>query len=145
MLRNVALLVFFSLFFGCQQKDARRENTLASISDQKVLQYAIEGKRLYEINCANCHQKDGTGLGKLMPPLQNSDYMMADVSRTAHIIKHGQQGEIVVNGQTYNNKMPANPHLTNMEIAQIMTYIYNIWGNKEGVISSKDVDNFLAN
>lgn len=145
MIKKIALLLTLVFHFGCQQNDNSREYTLSSISDPKVLQYAIQGKQLYEGLCANCHQKDGTGLGKLMPPLKNSDYLKEDVSRTAKIIKFGQEGEIVVNGQNYNNKMPANPHLTNMEIAQIMTYIYNIWGNKKEVISAKEVEQFLAN
>ncbi len=145
MVKYTALLLLLLVQLGCQPKDNRKENTLASISDQKVLQYAIQGKILYEGNCANCHQKDGTGLGNLIPPLRDSDYLEADVGRTAMIIKHGQEGEIIVNGKSYNKKMPANPHLTNMEIAQIMTYIYNIWGNEQGVITSKNVDEYLAN
>ncbi|MGY6744710.1 MAG: c-type cytochrome [Cecembia sp.] len=133
------------LFFiaSCSSQDKKTENTLASIKDTKVLQYAIEGKNLYEAYCANCHQKDGTGLGKLIPPLNPSDYMAADVGRTARIIKYGQSGEIIVNGQIYNQAMPGNPRLTNLEIARIMTYIYNIWGNQEGVIDANQVEAFL--
>ena len=113
---------------SCNPKNSKDENTLASIKDTKVLQYAIEGKTLYENYCANCHQKDGKGLGKLIPPLFESDYMNEDIG---------------VNGQVYNENMPANGQLTNMEIARIMTYIYNIWGNEEGVIDANKVEYFL--
>ncbi|WP_291778459.1 cytochrome c [Cecembia sp.] len=140
--------IFFlisSLLFlaACSTNEKREVSTLASIKDTKVLQYAIEGKNLYEAYCANCHQKDGTGLGKLIPPLNPSDYMVEDIGRTARIIKYGQSGEIIVNGQVYNQAMPANPRLTNLEIARIMTYIYNIWGNKEGVIDANQIEEFL--
>ncbi|MFD2202180.1 c-type cytochrome [Shivajiella indica] len=128
---------------ACQSKESKNENNLASIKDTKVLQYAIEGKVLYENYCANCHQKDGTGLGKLIPPLYKSDYMIEDIGRTAKIIKFGQSGEIIVNGQIYNEKMPGNTQLTNMDIARIMTYIYNIWGNNEGVIDANTVESYL--
>lgn len=131
------------LFYSCDSKQEGKEYTLASIKDTKVLQYAIEGKNLYENYCANCHQQDGTGLGKLIPPLKNSDYLSENVGRTARIIKYGQQGEITVNGIIYNQPMPANPTLTNLEIARIMTYIYNIWGNKEGVIDANKVAEYL--
>lgn len=134
------------LFFlaACSSKDKKEESsTIASIKDTKVLQYAIEGKNLYEAYCANCHQKDGTGLGKLIPPLNPSDYMAENIGRTARIIKYGQTGEIIVNGQVYNQAMPGNPRLTNLEIARIMTYIYNIWGNQEGVIDANQVEAFL--
>jgi cytochrome c551 len=140
------LLAFIvgSILFSCKPKSSNPENTLAGISDTKVLQYAIEGKALYEANCANCHQNDGTGLGKLIPPIYQSDYFLADVARTAKIIKYGQKGEITVNGVIYNQEMPANPRLTNMEIAQIMTYLYNIWGSEKGVIDATMVERFLS-
>lgn len=130
-------------FFSCDSKQEKKEYTLASIKDTKVLQYAIEGKNLYDTYCANCHQQDGTGLGKLIPPLNNSDYLTENMGRTARIIKYGQEGEIIVNGISYNQPMPANPKLTNLEIARIMTYIYNIWGNNEGVIDANKVAKYL--
>ena len=65
--------------------------------------------------------------------------------RTVWIIRHGQQGEIIVNGQNYNQAMPPNPQLTPLEIAQITTYLYNIWGYSEGIITSSDVENYLKN
>jgi mono/diheme cytochrome c family protein len=138
---GIGILIF--LCFSCNPNQSDKDKTLASIKDTKVLQYAIEGKNLYELYCANCHQKDGTGLGKLIPPLNPSDYMAEDVGRTARIIKYGLQGEIIVNGQVYNQPMPGNPNLTNLEIARIMTYIYNIWGNEEGVIDANSVERFL--
>jgi cytochrome c551 len=140
---SICLTLLILIFASCGQSKTSNENTLATIKDTKVLQYAIEGKVLYENYCANCHQKDGTGLGKLIPPLNPSDYMLADIGRTARIIKHGQKGEIEVNGVKYDQVMPSNPRLTNMEIAQIMTYIYNIWGNKEGVIDANRVGDYL--
>lgn len=141
--RIVQVLLYLLFLFSCQGNSSNKENTLASIKDTKVLQYAIEGKILYENYCANCHQKDGAGLGKLIPPLFESDYMLEDIGRTARIIKNGQKGEIVVNGQIYNQAMPANAKLTNLEIAQIMTYLYNIWGSKQGVIDANMVGDYL--
>jgi mono/diheme cytochrome c family protein len=138
----VIVIAFISLN-SCKPKSSNPENTLASISDTKVLQYAIEGKALYEANCANCHQKNGTGLGKLIPPIYKSDYFLEDIPRTAKIIKHGQNGEIMVNGVLYNQEMPANPKLTNIEIAHIMTYLYNIWGSEAGVIDAQMVEGYL--
>jgi len=144
---NLKLTAFYLtlhfLFSSCQPQSSGKENTLANIKDTKVLQYAIEGKILYENLCANCHQKDGSGLGKLIPPLFESDYMLEDIGRTVRIIKYGQQGEIIVNGQIYNQAMPANPNLTDLEIAQVVTYLYNIWGSKKGVIDANEVGEYL--
>jgi hypothetical protein len=51
----------------------------------------------------------------------------------------------MVNGEKYNQAMPANPNLKPLEIAQISTYLYNIWGMNEGVIVSSDVEKYLKN
>ncbi|MFN3802129.1 c-type cytochrome [Belliella pelovolcani] len=143
---NLGIIISFLnlTIASCGAEKDPLDKGLADIRDSKVMQYAIEGKILYENYCANCHQADGTGLGKLIPPLRGSDYMLEDIGRTVHIIKYGLKGEIIVNGEKYNQPMPANPQLTNMEIAQIVTYLYNIWGSNVGVIDSKKIENYLS-
>ncbi|SDD29818.1 Cytochrome C oxidase, cbb3-type, subunit III [Algoriphagus faecimaris] len=138
-------IVFFSLIlsWSCAPKSTNDENELAKISNPEVMQFAIAGKSLYDSYCANCHQVDGIGLGKLIPPIKESDYFKASVHRTVWLIRHGQKGEIVVNGETYDQPMPANPSLKPLEIAQITTYLYNIWGEQKGVISSSEVEKYL--
>ncbi|AFL82678.1 cytochrome c, mono- and diheme variants family [Belliella baltica DSM 15883] len=136
------IFISFSLFSCGPEKD-KINRGLSDIKDTKILQYAIEGKILYENYCGNCHQNDGTGLGKLIPPLKGSDYMKVDIGRTVSIIKNGLKGEIIVNGEIYNQPMPANSQLTDMEIAKITTYIYNIWGNEEGIIDANQVGRYL--
>lgn len=141
---RLGILLFLLTFLGaCSPKASSEENTLAQISDPEVMKFAVNGKRLYENYCGNCHQPDGRGLGKLIPPLRNSDYFKASVHRSIWIMRNGQQGQIVVNGETYNQAMPANPLLKPLEIAQISTYLYNIWGLNEGVISASEVEDYL--
>ncbi|SEG37539.1 c-type cytochrome [Algoriphagus boritolerans] len=144
-MRKLALVGFFILAFGCAPKSSNEENTLAQISDPEVMKFAISGKTLYENYCGNCHQSDGKGLGKLIPPLRDADYFKESVHRSIWIMRHGQNGEITVKGQKYNQAMPANPNLKPLEIAQIATYLYNIWGMNEGVITSSDVEGYLKN
>lgn len=136
------IFILFSVW-SCDNQNKGDSPSLSHIKDTKTKQYAIEGKILYEQNCSNCHQPDGTGLGRVIPPLADSDYMKENVGRTVRVIKHGLRGEIVVNGITYNQNMPGSPHLTNMEIAQITTYIYNVWGDHSGVIDANQVANYL--
>jgi len=106
-------------------------------------QYMVQGRILYKQHCANCHKEEGSGLGRLIPPLAGADYMLNDIPRTACIIKYGMEGEIVVNGVDYNQAMPANNQLTDIEIAQITTYVSNSWNNASGYYSVKDVSAFL--
>lgn len=138
-------LVFFILLTGyaCNQKEKNQDAGINQIGDLKTKQYAIQGQQLYLQYCSNCHQEDGSGLARLIPPLKKADYMLTDIDRTIRLIKFGIKGEIRVNGIVYNQPMPGYQHLTAIEIAQISTYIYNVWGNKEGIIETVRVNNAL--
>ncbi len=87
-----------------------------------------EGSLIYEDFCVNCHLPNGKGVEKTFPPLAKSDYLMNKRGLSIKAIKFGQNGEIVVNGITYNNVM-APLGLTNQEIADVMNYITTSWGN----------------
>lgn len=86
------------------------------------------GKEVYYEYCVTCHMAAGEGITGAFPPLAGSDYLMADVERAARVIKFGQQGEIVVNGVTYNSYM-APLGLDDEEIADVMNFVMNSWGN----------------
>jgi mono/diheme cytochrome c family protein len=143
MIKTFSWILLVLSLANCAPKSSSEEATLASISDPEIMKYAIPGKILYENHCSNCHQSDGTGLGKLIPPLKGADYFEENIQRTVLIIRHGQKGEITVNGQLYNQAMPGNQNLRPLEIAQITTYLYNIWGNNAGIISSSEVEKIL--
>ncbi len=85
------------------------------------------GHRLFTI-CAACHQPTGRGLPNLFPPLAGSDYLNADKNRAIKIVMSGRQGEVMVNGVKFNNNMPAFP-LSDQDIANVLTYVYNSFGN----------------
>jgi mono/diheme cytochrome c family protein len=129
----------FLLLWSCGGSNNRAEGENAI----RFRQYMVQGQQLYLQHCSNCHQAEGTGLAQLYPPLAQSDYMLEDVGRTVCLIKYGLTGEIMVNGRDYNLPMPANPQLTDIEIAEIATYIYNAWGNQHGLISVTEVTQML--
>ncbi len=138
-------LVFLS---SCGSYNTFRNDATADYSAEKkkkYTKYMIQGKILYTTYCSNCHQADGTGLGRVYPPLKQADYMLADVKRTMCLIKNGMEGEIVVNGISYNQKMAGVKELTNLEIAEITTYINNSWGNANGMVELQEVDEALKN
>lgn len=110
----------------CSEKEKR---------DPKFQQYYVHGERLYLKHCSNCHQKNGQGLGRLYPPLDSSDYLTNNLNDVLCIIRYGRKGDLVVNGVRYNQSMPSNPALSDLEIAEIATYIYNTWQNNRGIIS----------
>lgn len=135
----LALLpMFFLITTGCAPGGEQKSN-----QSVKFQQYFVAGQTLYEARCSNCHQSDGTGLGRLYPPLKQVDYLSKGTAEIACLIKFGKQGPILVNGVMYNQEMKGIPELTNLEIAEIITYVYNSWGNSLGLVDVSEVDNLL--
>ncbi|MCX6215094.1 cytochrome c [Spirosoma sp.] len=119
-------------------------NLLSCQSDEEIKRqrYITEGIFLYKNNCANCHQNKGEGLAALYPPIAGSDYLQ-DKKRVICLIRYGQKGPIVVNGKPYNRPMPAQPQLSDLEIAEIITYIYKEWAGETKITDVKAVTPIL--
>tara|TARA_B100001142_G_scaffold329747_1_gene394189 strand:- start:1976 stop:2371 length:396 start_codon:yes stop_codon:yes gene_type:complete len=88
------------------------------------------GKSLYQDFCLRCHMPDGQGQIGIIPPLAKSDFLFKHMEESIKAIKFGGiDGEITVNGVKYNSKMEK-MGLYDDEIADIMNYTLNSWGNK---------------
>ena len=97
------------------------------------------GESLYNGQCAGCHGKEGEGLGQLIPPLANSDFIEKDKGNLSCIILYGMNGPVVVNGVTYNGTMPGVPKLSKAEIANLINYINQKWYKDKPVKTIPDV------
>ncbi len=88
------------------------------------------GKQVYMGLCFACHLADGKGLPNVFPPLAQSDYMLADRDRAVRVVLKGLTGPVTVNGVTYNSAMPPQgDQLTDQQVADVLTYVFNAWGN----------------
>lgn len=112
-------------------------------SSPKFTQYYVQGEKLYVRHCSNCHQVDGTGLGRVYPPLNTSDYMENNFGRVICLMRYGKTGEIIVNRQQFNQPMPGAPALSDLEIAEIATYIFNTWTHDRGIVEVKEASEIL--
>lgn len=100
----------------------------------------ILGQEIYN-GCSQCHQGSGMGLAGQFPPLAGSEYVTGDVRRLAAILINGINGELVVNGSTYNAQMPTWKDTYNdEELAAVMTYIRNSFGNKAEAVTKQQVE-----
>ncbi len=103
---------------------------LAFIQPANMAKSIANGKKVYANNCMNCHMEDGKGLEGAFPPVAKSDYLKRPSKDLIEVILKGQSGEIKVNGVVYNGMMPAQDYLSDEEIADVLNYINNSWGNK---------------
>jgi nitrite reductase (NO-forming) len=114
---------------------SRAEVTGTATKEQKI----GAGRVLYNGTCSVCHQQNGEGLEGVFPPLANSDYLMADSRRAIEVVLNGLTGPVTVNGAEFNSVMPPMSQLNDDEVANILTFALNTWGNEADAISIADV------
>jgi len=101
---------------------------------------ASDGAKVYQTNCSSCHQANGQGVEGTFPPLAGNSVVTGDPKQVIHIVKYGLNGNIQVNGHTFNGMMPAwGQQLSNADVASVITYIRSSWGNTAGAVSESDV------
>jgi nitrite reductase (NO-forming) len=115
---------------GIQNMPSTNEVPESEIPAKSMAERMEFGKHTYMQTCFACHQAEGQGIPNAFPPVAKSDYLNADVNRAIDIVLHGKTGEITVNGQKYNSVMTAQT-LSDDEIANVLTYVYNSWGNSK--------------
>jgi len=118
-----------------------------SCSDSELvsMKQISNGAQLYKSHCANCHQDNGSGLAKLIPPLQHADYLTKNAQLLPCLIKNGYKGIMKVNGIEYNMEMPAAKGLTDEEIADICLYVLQKFPEKPIQLADSVIYNQLQN
>jgi mono/diheme cytochrome c family protein len=113
--------------------------TPPSASELKSKANRIEtGKGLFAVICTPCHQPTGSGIPGRFPPLAGSDFLNEDKGRAIRVLLKGLSGEVTVNGQKLNSSMPQFP-LSDDDIANVLTFVYNSFGNSQKDVTSEEV------
>lgn len=99
----------------------------------------IEGKKVFSKYCISCHQADGGGVPDLNPPLIKTPYVLGDKEKLIKIILNGLNENIEIEDQVFTNPMPALNILKDQEIADVLTYVRNSFGNKASAVTPADV------
>jgi mono/diheme cytochrome c family protein len=115
-----------------------------SILDENEQKQFVSGRQLYLTMCAGCHGSDGGGQPRFAPTLIGSDWVLGDEKRLALILLHGMEGPLEVNGKRYDAPeilpvMPSHSTMDDADIASILTYIRNAWGNAGPAVSRRTV------
>ncbi|MDX5479254.1 MAG: c-type cytochrome, partial [Cyclobacteriaceae bacterium] len=123
---------------GTIQKMPKDGNTVKEPVNLTKSELIETGKKIYMQACFACHQANGEGVANAFPPLAKADYLNADENRAIDVLLHGLSGEITVNGKKYNSIMPSQ-QLSDSEVAAVLTFVYNSWGNKGSEITPEMV------
>lgn len=86
-----------------------------------------------------CHQESGDGVPGLNPPLVKTAWVLGDKPKLINVILKGLHEPVEINGERYNNIMPANDFLSDQEISDVLTFVRNSFGNKASAVSAAEV------
>ena len=113
--------------------------------------YQLGGEVFHrEAHCATCHQKNGKGLDPAFPPLVGTPWVTGDEERLTKLVLHGLWGVIEVNGKVYDPAKgvpPMTPFasmLDDKEVAAVLTYVRNSWGNQAPPVKPETVKKVRA-
>jgi mono/diheme cytochrome c family protein len=97
------------------------------------------GKKVYETYCLACHQPDGTGVPRLNPPLVKTSFVLGDKKILIGIVLNGFDEPVEIDGDVFSNVMASHDFLKDQEIADVLTYVRNSFGNKASAITPAEV------
>lgn len=136
-MRNLLFCLLFVITTACNDSEKKTTSEKFVIPSGTAKQEPSEleksitrGKAIYQDFCLHCHLPNGKGVPGNFPPLDGSDWLTDKREESIHAVKYGQSGEIVVNGERYNNAMPP-MGLSDKEVADVMNYVMNSWSNTQ--------------
>jgi len=97
----------------------------------------------YDIHCAKCHGKQGEGIGKLVPPLANTDWIEQNYNQIPCIIQNGLKDSVLIDGVWYNEEMLPHENLNTVQITNITNYITKTFTKDKKFYLQEDIENLL--
>jgi mono/diheme cytochrome c family protein len=125
-------LILSCMVAGCSKDNKPGEGSNTPVTQMEEARL-LEGKAVYDAHCATCHMADGSGAPPMNPPLIKTSFVLGEPDQLIVIILNGMKG-VEVDGERYRNVMPGLPYLTDQEIADVLTYVRNSFGNQAGQV-----------
>ena len=137
MNRIISMLL---LVFACIMAIAFRSSKVEKPLDQGLQASVERGRQVYITQCLSCHQVDGLGVQGMNPPLAKTKWVLGDKEKLIQIVLNGLKGgEIEIDGDYFHNVMAPHKELTDLQIADVLTYVRNSFGNKASAITPAQV------
>ncbi len=141
MLKVFICIVSVGLY-SCNNNNSNNdaEDTILESMDEVIVDETgvfAEGQKIYISKCQACHMKKGEGVEESFPPLSGSDFLN-DRNAVINIVANGHSDTIEVNGMEYIGTMPKFD-FSDEDVAEVINYIFNSWGNQYGSITAEEV------
>ena len=134
---SIGLLFSLGLFAQTKHKAIAGHRTTLKTS-------IASGKLVYTRICLSCHMADGGGVQNLNPPLIKTTYVLGDKKKLISIVLNGFSEKVEINDETYSNVMASHAYLKDKEIADVLTYVRNSFGNKASAVTPVEVKRVRA-
>ncbi len=140
---TLCIVLSFQLL-SAQTKKSVHHKVVSKTTVSPALKASIDaGKVIYTQNCLTCHQADGYGVQNMNPPLIKTSYVLGDKTRLIGILLNGLSHQ-EIDGNPYQNVMPSQSFLTDKQMADVLTYVRNSFGNKASAITEAEVKTIKA-
>ncbi len=139
--KALLLLLSFGLLTATLQAQTKhKKRSMATNTQSAALKASIAaGLPIFTENCIACHQADGTGIPNTNPPLIKTPFVTGDKTRLIKIILNGFNDDVEILGKRYSNTMASHDFLNDQQIADLLTYVRNSFGNKASAITEAQV------
>ena len=133
----ICTLLFVAVYLLAQTKPKSGTQSVDKASVER-------GKTIYTTYCLACHQADGSGVPGLNPPLIKTKWVLGEKKQLITIILKGMDEPIEVGGEEYSNVMASHAFLKDQEVADVLNYVRNNFGNKASGVSAAEVKTVRA-
>lgn len=140
---KVILCAMFFLILSCSDTSNKKKNTIKEAEKSTVKNKdpkIIEGEKYYNQYCLACHMQDGMGVPEMNPPLAKTSWVTGDKERLISVVLNGLSGDVEIDGDIYSNAMGSFAILSDNEIALILSYIRQSFGNNADAITEQEVE-----
>ena len=145
----LVLMLSTAYLFGQSKTATQKSNTKSKTSSTANASANLKasmdrGKVVYVATCQTCHQVDGGGVPRMNPPLIKTKYVLGDKKELITILLKGKNDPIEIDDDEFHNPMPPQPTLSDQQIADVLTYVRNSFGNKASAVTPTEVKNVRA-
>jgi len=142
ILKKKAAIALFGCLLFATATFAQAKHTAAHSTGLKSS--IANGKLVYTRICLSCHMADGGGVQNMNPPLVKTTFVLGNKKKLISIVLNGFSENVEINGDTYTNVMASHSYLKDKEIADVLTYVRNSFGNKASAVTALEVKKVRA-